>query len=152
MTRAIRLTGLLLVGCALANAAAPAARGDVGPDVAEKLYERVTPSLVVVKYTWEREIGRQEVIGAGVVVSDDGLVLTTMGIVPLVVPDDQMKDFKVVIPSQEKDPEELEAEFQGRDERTNLAFVRVKEKESGGKDGKKHDWKPLKFEEQAVKV
>lgn len=143
MTRTLRLSAF----AALAAAVAPAARATVAPEVAQKLYDRVTPSLVVVKYTWDGEAGRQEVSGAGVVVNDNGLVMTTMGIVPLVVPDAQIKDFKVVIPSQEKDPEELDAEFQGRDERTGLAFVRVKPSGEA-----KREWKPLKFEEAPARV
>src|SRR5204863_7761509 len=51
------------------------ARADVGPDEAGKLYERVSPSLVVVKYTWEGEMGRREMAGTGIVVGKDGLIM-----------------------------------------------------------------------------
>ena len=78
-----------------------------------------------------------------------------------------MKDFKILIPSQTKDAEEMEAEFQGRDERTRLGFVKAKESKSSkessstkeskeSKDGKeadkKREWKPLEFEDAPVKV
>ena len=56
-------------------ALAPVAQGAVGPDVTQKLYDRVTPSLVAVKFTWENELGRRELVGAGIVafaVSDIG--------------------------------------------------------------------------------
>lgn len=91
---------------------------------AERLYERVSPSFVAVKYTWDFELRRQELIGPGVVVSDDGLVMCPIGVFNMVIPDAQMKDFKIVIPSQDKDADEVEAVFVGRDERTNLAFLR----------------------------
>ena len=32
------------------------------------------------------------------------------------IPDEQMKDFKIIVPSDTGDPQELEAVFQGRDE------------------------------------
>src|SRR5688572_24196745 len=107
--------------------ATPAAPAGVGPEATQKLYDRVTPSLVAVKYTWESELGRRELTGAGVVVSEDGLILSTLAVFDTRIPDEQMKEFKVIIPSQERDPEELDAEFQGRDERTSLAFLKVKQ-------------------------
>ncbi len=93
---------------------------------ADALVRRVEPSLVAVQYTWESEMGRQELIGAGVVVSADGLVMTSIGLFDLRIPDDQMKDFKIVIPRHDTENEELDAVFVGRDERTNLAFVKAK--------------------------
>src|SRR5918992_4401622 len=56
-----------------------------------------------------------------------------------------MKEFKIIIPSQDADPQEIDAVFEGRDERTQMAFVRPK------KSGE-HTWKPLKFEESPVRV
>ena len=149
MMRAFRSVALVLL---LVLAARPPARArrSVNADEAQKLYEQVTPSLVVVKYTWESELGRRELAGAGVVVGEDGLVMSTISVFDIRIPDAQMKDFKIVIPSQEKDAEEIPATFVGRDERTNLAFLRPKD-EKDGKDSN-HHWKPLKFEEQAVKV
>lgn len=93
-----------------------------------KIYERVTPSLVAVKYTWDFELRRQELTGAGIVMTDDGLIVCSIGVFNPLIPDAQMRDFKIIIPSQEKDAEEIEAEFLGRDERTNLAFLRPKVK------------------------
>ena len=144
MNRATGLATLIL----LAFVSPARAGGGVSPEVAGKLYDRVTPSLVAVKYTWENELSRQELTGAGIVVSDDGLVMTSLSLFDprvVLIPDEQMKEFKIIIPSQEADPQEIDAVFEGRDERTNMAFVRPKE--SG-----KHPWKPLKFEEVPVRV
>jgi serine protease Do len=132
-----------------ATLSASAAQARVEPDVAQKLYDRVTPSLVVVKFTWEREFGKQDLSGAGIVVSEDGLIMSSMAVFDFSIPNAQMKDFKIVVPNQEKDAEEIDAVFVGRDERTSLAFLRPKDAD---KDGKDRHWKPLKFEEQPVKV
>jgi S1-C subfamily serine protease len=101
------------------------AHADDQPATIRKMYELAKPSLVAVKYTWENELGSQELSAAAVVVSDDGLVAFPIEIVaPAVVPTDQIKRFKIIVPSETQDETEIDATFQGRDERTNLAFVR----------------------------
>lgn len=160
---------------ALVLALVTVAPADVGPDVAEKLYKQVTPSLVAVKFTWDNELGKRELTGSGVVVGADGLVMSTMAVFNQAIPDAQMTDFKIIIPNQAKDAEEIEAEFQGRDERTGVAFLRPKAKgdgkdaakKSADADAEKDDdekkaeadkpakarvWTPLKFEEVAVRI
>ena len=107
-----------------------------------KLYEEVTPSLVAVEYSWANELRREDVIGAGIVVSDD-LVMISMNMVPSTLPDDQLKDFKIIVPRQDGDPDEIDAIFQGRDERTHMAFV---------KPVTPQHWKPIKFEDVKVEV
>ena len=99
----------------------------VSPAVAQALYEKVKPSLVAVQYTFNGELGRSEIIGPGVVVSADGLVMTSLAIVPAQIPNGQMIDFKIIVPGDKET--ELEAEFQGRDERSNVAFIKTKEKQ-----------------------
>ncbi len=107
------------------------------------LYQRVRPSLVAVQYTWESELGRREVIGAGVVVSEDGKIMTSLALVDQRIPDDQMKQFKILIPSDKADVEEVEAQFLGRDERGDVAFVQAKEPRK---------WQPVRFVDRAVSV
>lgn len=110
--------------------------------MARKLYEQVTPSLVAVQYSWVDELAKRELIGAGVVVGDD-LVMLTIGLVSPQIPDAQMKDFKILVPRLEGDADEIEAVFQGRDERTNVAFVKPK---------KPQHWKAVKFEDVKMDV
>src|SRR5438874_800690 len=117
--------------------------GAIEPDASRKLYEKVTPSLVAVQYVWQSELGRRELVGAGVVVSDDGLVMVPISLVDTRIPDAQMKEFKVIVPSQEHDADELDAEFVGRDERSNVGFVKPKAKRK---------WTAVKFEDVAVNV
>lgn len=113
------------------------------PAELKKLYDRVTPSLVAVQYVWESELGRRELVGSGVVVGDDGLVMTSMGLFDMRIPDAQMKEFKILVPSQEHEAEEIEAVFQGRDERTLTAFVKPKSPQK---------WPVLKFDDAKVDV
>jgi serine protease Do len=122
--------------------AAGAARATIAPDAARKVYDEVTPSLVAVQYSWQNEFNKQDLIGAGIVVGED-LVMTSIGVVNPQIPDDQMKDFKIIVPKEEGEPDEIEAVFQGRDERTNMAFLKAK---------KPQHWKPIKFEDAVAKV
>jgi serine protease Do len=76
-------------------------------------------------------------------VGADGLVMMSIATVDLRIPDEQMKDFKIIVPRFDKDNDELDAVFQGRDERTNLAFVKTKEPQK---------WTPITFEDVSVTV
>src|SRR5579871_523433 len=110
---------------------APAA---VSPDAAQKLYDRVTPSLVAVQYVWQNELSRVELTGAGIIVREDGLVMASLALFPLQVPDVQMKEFKILIPREDGEPQEFDSVFQGRDQRTNMVFLKTKETQH---------WKPI---------
>jgi serine protease Do len=123
------------------KASLPGSTATVPPAVAQALYERVKPSLVAVQYTFSGELGRQDVIGPGVVVSSDGLVMTSMAMFPLQMPNEQMVDFKVLVPGDEET--ELDATFEGRDERSAVAFVRTKEKQN---------WPAIEFTEAPQQI
>jgi serine protease Do len=123
----------------LAPAAAQAQDARVTP---KALYEEVTPSLVAVEYSWVDELHKRDLIGAGVVVGDD-LVMLSIGLVNQQIPDEQMKEFKIIVPRQDGDPDEIDAVFQGRDERTNMAFVKAK---------KPQHWKAIKFTDEKLEV
>ena len=89
----IVLASVLLV---VANAASA-----VTPEVAQKLVKEVTPALVAVQYTWDSELGRRDFVGAGLVVNDEGLVMLSISLTPPMMPDEQMKDFKIILPGDE---------------------------------------------------
>ncbi len=110
---------------------------------AQDLYTQVSPSLVAVGYTWEHEMGRREVVGSGIVVGEDGLVMTTLALVDPRIPDSQMRDFKIFIPSDTGDVEEVSAVFLGRDERADVAFVRAVGERK---------WKPVEFVDRPLEV
>jgi serine protease Do len=126
--------------CARAHAVEPAA--------AQKLYEQASPSLVAVRYTWENELGRRELTGAGVVVSNEGLVVSPIYVFDNSIPDEQMKDFLIIVAHEDRDAEEIEADFYGRDERSGVAFLKARP----GKDKSTREWKPVKFEEVPVNI
>src|SRR3954447_17018317 len=119
MARWFKASLAVVLMWAAASAAAPAGAA-VSPELAQKLYDRVTPSLVAVQYVWQNELNRIKLTGAGIIVRDDGLVMASMSIFPMQIPDAQMKEFKVLIPREDGEPREFEAVFQGRDQRTNM--------------------------------
>jgi S1-C subfamily serine protease len=110
----------------------------------------VRPSLVAVKYQWQGELSKQEVVGCGVVVGDDGLVMIPLVLVSPVIPDEQMKDFKIVIPSDTVDETEIPAVLEGRDERADVAFVKAKPDPKSDTPNPK--WQPIYFTEQPLEV
>ena len=125
---------LLAPGAAMADEAA----------TIRHMCELVKPSLVAVKYTWANELGSQELSAAGVIISSDGLVIIPIGIVtPAIVPDDQMHRFKIVVPSDTGDDTEIDATLQGRDERSNLAFVKADSPQK---------WKAIKFVDAPLQI
>ena len=119
-----------MAGCAQqtppATQSALGASGTTDNPALRDFYQRVRPALVAVRYEWNGELAKQEVIGCGIVVRDDGLVMIPMTLVSTVIPDAQMQDFKIIIPSDSGDETEVDATFMGRDERSDVAFVLAK--------------------------
>src|SRR6478735_3314369 len=124
---------LLIVGvlAALLASASPA-RAGLGQEATQKLFERV-------KYTWESELGRRELAGTGIVVSADGLVICQLALFNMIIPDEQLTEFKIIVPDPAGgDADEIDAVLHGRDERYNLAFLQPKATVKGAaKDDKK---------------
>jgi serine protease Do len=125
---------------------------ETGTDELERaLYKRLTPSLVGVKFTWNYELGRIELVGPGVVVSEQGLVMVPLDAINGGLPDKQLRDFKILIPSREHDTKEIDAVFMGRDERNSVAFVMPKATTTSGpgkSDADKNQtivWHAIKF-------
>jgi serine protease Do len=84
-------------------------------------------------------------VGAGIVVRDDGLIMIPMQVADPGIADEQMVDFKIIIPSDAThDEQEIDAVFQGRDERGDIAFVKPKSSD--------RKWQALKFEDVPVEV
>lgn len=106
------------------------------------LMEKAKPSLVVVQFTYAGELGRRDFAGMGTVVREDGLVMFSQDLTPRGLPDEQMTDFKLMLPG---DPEtEIDAEFLGRDERYGVSYVKPKA------DDRK--WTPITFVDVAADI
>src|SRR3954470_8364566 len=152
MSRMLMIPAALL---ALVLAVAAPARA-ASTETAKKLYDQASPSLVAVKYTWESEMGRRELIGAAVVVREDGLVMSPLSVFDIRIPDEQMKEFTIIVAHEDRDAEELDAHFLGRDERSNVAFLKPKAQQSkpaaGSAESQSRSWKPIKFEEAPVQL
>lgn len=138
--RSIRFIAVSLLTLATASARSALA---ISPDDAKKLYDKATPSLVAVQYVWQNELNRVELTGAGIIVNDDGLVMVPMILFPMQLPDAQLRDFKILVPRGDGDPTEYEAVFQGRDPRTDTAFIKTKETQH---------WKSMAFAESDSKI
>jgi serine protease Do len=132
-----RLEALIALLAAVLCSICSAARADETAATTRQMHDLAKPSLVAVKYTWSSELGSQELTAAAVIVGDDGLVAFPIEIVtPTVIPEDQMQKFKIIVPSETQDETEIDATLQGRDERTNLAFVKANSPQK---------WKSIKF-------
>jgi serine protease Do len=129
---------LAAVICAMSSAAF----GD--PSFQKKLYDDIRPSLVAVKYTYEFELGSKELTSSGIIVGEDGVVAIPIDIVtPLIISSSQMKDFKIILPSDTDDETEIDAVMVGRDERSNLAFIKASSPQK---------WKAIHFVDAQVSI
>jgi serine protease Do len=157
---AVAAVSISLVGCASQSnsSSSPAAQSGSKASLASaeavspaSILESARKSLVTVQYTIDAEIGKRELSGTGAIVREDGLVAVTMGLIPLGLPDAQLTEFKVILPPGVDGPEtkELDAEFVGRDERADLAYVRVKQ---DAKSTTKRTFTPVKFGPSNVKI
>lgn len=113
------------------------------PSGTQNIYAAAQPSLVGVQFTWESELGRRDLISTGVVINKDGLVATSLVFLNPRIPNSQLKNFKILVPSALGDPDEIDAKFVGRDERCNLAFIKATSA---------HTWTPLTFRDSPINV
>ena len=132
-----------------ADPVVPAGRG-----FAQRLYDAVTPSLVAVQYTFTGETQQGDVIVAGIVIDDHGLVMFPLAAVNDELPDEQLRRFKIIVPRQDTDNEELDATFEGRDERSQMAFVRCKPEVAGKGTTRPAPrvWTPIHFGERSPDI
>src|SRR5271170_6019052 len=101
-----------ILGCVALCAVVAA---DESAPTPQQVYDQAKQSIVVVKYTLSTELGRHELIVPGIIVSADGLVMIPVSAVSEAWPDSQLKEFKIVLPKENADEQELDAIFEGRD-------------------------------------
>ena len=122
-----------------ALAIVPSARGQtsaLAPARPQEVYDRARASLVIVRYTWASELGPHTIDTAGVVIDRSGVVMCNSAAVGDAVPLKQIQEAKIVVPRAGAEPLELPAEFQGRDDRCDLAYFKATVP---------HDWSPMSF-------
>ena len=139
----------LTFGCAKATKVdqpdQPKGSSRAGLTTPDALLTRVSKSLVAVRYTYEAEMGRRDIEGSGIIVREDGLVAFPMSLIPTQMPESQAVDFKVIIPADIDGPEQVElpAVYQGRDERADLAYVKITSEKP---------WRAIKPSERKLRV
>lgn len=119
---------MAIAACLLTGPGVDSARA-VEPSPARAIYDKASPAFVAVQFVWENEMRRQEVTVAGIAVAPDVVMIPGYAIPEQLIPDAQVKDFKIILPKVDADHEELEATFLGRDERYQLAFIKLKDPE-----------------------
>jgi S1-C subfamily serine protease len=115
--------GSLAIAVLLASAL-PASADTLGDQI-RKVRDAVVPSTVVVSYAVQRDDGsRPDIHLMGTVVGQGNLVMFSSAAVPASIPVSQLKDFRVVVIKGDEQ-ESFTAEYLGRDEESQVAFVRV---------------------------
>jgi S1-C subfamily serine protease len=125
----MRSIAIAVVTLAAALAAASAAaRPALADDLAEQIrtaYEKAAPSTVVVGFYVQRDDGaRADARILGCAVDEKGLVMIPSAAIPAQIALAQFHDFKVII-NEGDDLKEYQAEYQGKDEQAQVAFIRV---------------------------
>lgn len=122
------------------------------------LRDEVAKSLVVLQYVWDGEADRRELQALAIVIDDTGLVMAPADIMPSMLPDSQLKDFKLLIPRTDGDPIEVPATLQGRDDRSSVVFVRADSREDATTQSTTQataedvTWTPVEFVAEEVAV
>ncbi len=125
MTIRFPLAALFAVVAALCPAAA--VRADATAEAIRTVAAKVQPSLVIVSFYVERDDG-SKVDGRilGEVVGPKNLVLVTGLVISDRVPINQYHDFKVIVPAKDN-LQTYDAEYLGKDDTAQVAFLRIKD-------------------------
>jgi len=89
----------------------------------DKLSTETAKSLVLVEYTYRNENASREESGQGIVLSKDGVVLISGGLIPESAPKDYIKGIKIRLPG--KPVGTIPAEFLGRTVDRIFAYVKA---------------------------
>ena len=100
-------------------------RADTLGDKIRKVRDAVVPSTVIISYAVQRDDGsRPDLHLMGTVVGPGNLVMFSSAAVPASLPASQLKDFRVIVVKGDEQ-ESFAAAYLGRDEESQVAFVRV---------------------------
>jgi len=119
-----KITALSLAITALLASASPLWADTLGDQI-RKVRNAVIPSTVIVSYSVQRDDGsKPDIHLMGTVVGPGNLVMFSSAAVPSALPTSQLKDFRVIVIKGDEQ-ESFAAEYLGRDEESQVAFVRV---------------------------
>jgi S1-C subfamily serine protease len=120
----IKCLACLVLAAALPAAASPV-RADALGDEIRSVRDAVVPSTVILSYAVQRDDGsRPDIHLMGTVVGPGNLVMFSSAAVPASLPVSQLKGFRVTVVRGDEQ-ESFAAEYLGRDEESQTAFVRV---------------------------
>jgi serine protease Do len=123
MKRSIRF---LLAAAMAFGVGASAAKADPTAEKIKKLRDTVGGSLVAVQYEYSDPLsGPSPGTLRGIVINDDGWVLTSESLLPSITLDSRIQNIKIVVPSQSL--KEVEATLVGRDPANRLAYFKPNE-------------------------
>ena len=118
------VTALCLAASLILLWAAPVSADRTAEQI-RAVQKAVEPSTVIVAFYIERDDGaKADVRALGTVVGKDNLVMFASAAVPPQFAQSQFKDFKIVV-TKGDDLAEHEAEYLGKDDRAQLAFIKV---------------------------
>jgi len=123
----MRVCAATVLGIAgvLAVLVAGPVRADPTAEQVRKVREAVSPSTVIVSFNIERDDGeKMDARLLGVVVGEGGLVMFSSAAIPSQFPITQFRDFRVVV-TKGNDLQELDAEYLGKDDQSQVAFLKV---------------------------
>lgn len=149
LSRTIALAvALALPGVAAAQAPSTQA-GEIAPMTEfdfDALRGEAASSIVILQYVWDGEADRRELEALAIVIDDQGLVMAPADVMPSVLPDSQLTDFKILIPRRDGDPIEVEATLQGRDDRSAVIFVKADPESAATQSTTRPiTWRPVEF-------
>jgi serine protease Do len=118
----IRMTRALLAGWLALGLAAPAARAQAPPNHEEleqhiiEIAQQVIPSVVYIEAIVRVNDRRNQVTGSGVILSEDGLVITNQHVV------EKAEKVEVVVPGRKR---KHRAQILGTDKQTDISLLRI---------------------------
>lgn len=117
------------------------------------LRDEAAKSVVILQYVWDGEADRRELRALAIVIDDTGLVMAPADIMPAVLPDSQVTDFKILIPRRDGDPIEVDATLQGRDDRSAVIFVKADPESAATQSTTRPiTWTPVEFVDAPLEV
>ena len=121
----IRAVAVVALAALVACVGAVPLRADTMAEQIRKVRDAALPSTVIISFYLERDDGaRADVRMLGTVVGPQNLVMISSAAIPAQFATSQFRDFKVIV-AKGDELQTFDAEFLGKDDQSQVAFVRV---------------------------